>query len=87
MACLENGEEYVGKRRQIQEEMLYTDIMPTPDLYGIVDLMEKLPLVRYGTILAILNAKDPATLTHDLAIKLVTDEEKRWRLEAERSTL
>ena len=49
--------------------------------------MEKLPPVRYGTILAILNAQDPATLTYNLAIKLVTDEEKRWRLEAERSTL
>ena len=83
----ENGDEYVGKRRQIQEEMLYTGIVPTPDLYDIVDLMEKLPPVRYGTILAILNAQDPATLTYDLAIKLVTDEEKRWRLEAERSTL
>ena len=82
----ENGDEYVGKRRQIQEEMLYTGIVPTPDLYDIVDLMEKLPPVRYGTILAILNAQDLATLTYDLAIKLVTDEEKRWRLEAERSS-
>ena len=82
----ENGDEYVGKRRQIQEEMAYTGIIPTPDLHDIVDLMEKLPPVRYSTILAILNAQDPATLTYELAIKLVTDEEKRWRLEAERSS-
>lgn len=66
--------------------MLYIGIVPTPNLYDIVDLMEKLPPIRYGTILAILNPQDLATLTYDLAIKLVTDEEKRWRLEAERSS-